>query len=443
MRIFIITIMFMTVGMASPQTWADEPLPTPAKVTTMSQPQNNTWHQFNSSDTVFIFVHGIFSDSAGCWTADSGTFWPTLLNQDDRFGHPSIFLGGYFTDFSSGIYRISNAADELLSYLSVPDHTWKVAPLVKQNIVFVAHSTGGIVVRYMLERNKDLFSNKNVGLVLLASPSRGTAWSNRLGWLRGIFKNRMAGQLSSDNDFVLDLDSRFAEFAQRRKIRNLVGIDAFENKFIVPGWFFNSTHVVSATDSASYFGAPRIIPDTDHFSIAKPTSISHPSHQLLYEFYETMFKPMINTPVTPPNPTPVTYMELAGNKRFIAYHDGTVLDTKTNLLWAAKDNANDINWLNAKRYCENYRAGGYTDWRMPTKEELAGLCDSNKPQAASCNESTSIYVATDLIKITCFASWTTDRDGDKAAYFFFDERRWEWGSLQFEQYNRVLPVRSR
>lgn len=255
-------------------------------------PQNNTWQTYNSSDTVFIFVHGIFSNSADCWTADTGVFWPKLLSQDDRFNQPSVYLGGYYTDFSSGIYRISNAADELLSYLNVPDSTRMFAPLAKQNIIFVAHSTGGLVVRYMLERYQNLFINKNVGLVLLASPSRGSEWSNRLSWLRKTFHNQMAGELGRDNDFVLDLDSRFADLVYNKRIPKLTGIDAFENKFIVPGFFFNSTHVVSATDSASYFGAYRIIPNTDHFSIAKPTSFEHPTHHLLFEFYETRFKPI-------------------------------------------------------------------------------------------------------------------------------------------------------
>jgi len=30
--------------------------------------------------------------------------------------------------------------------------------------------------------------------------------------------------------------------------------------------------------------------------------------------------------------------------RFIAKGNGTVLDTKTGLMWAAKDNGSDINW---------------------------------------------------------------------------------------------------
>ena len=77
----------------------------------------------------------------------------------------------------------------------------------------------------------------------------------------------------------------------------------------------------------------------------------------------------------------------AGDKgkdsRFIAYDDGTVLDTGTNLMWAAKDNSNPINWANAKSYCDDYRAGGYTDWRMPTLPELAGLYNSGKRYKAT------------------------------------------------------------
>lgn len=87
--------------------------------------------------------------------------------------------------------------------------------------------------------------------------------------------------------------------------------------------------------------------------------------------------------------------ETRRDSRFIAYDDGTVLDTKTNLMWAAKDNGSNINWTNAKSYCENYRGGGYTDWRMPTQDELAVLYDYNKSQKVEC----VIYpthVATDL-----------------------------------------------
>ena len=82
---------------------------------------------------------------------------------------------------------------------------------------------------------------------------------------------------------------------------------------------------------------------------------------------------------------PSTAGEKARDGRFIAYDNGTVFDMKTNLMWAAKDNGSDIEWQDAKFYCENYRGGGYKDWRMPTLDELEGLYDAKKSRSATCH----------------------------------------------------------
>jgi hypothetical protein len=133
--------------------------------------------------------------------------------------------------------------------------------------------------------------------------------------------------------------------------------------------------------------------------------------------------------------------------RFIAYDNGTVLDTKTNLMWAAKDNGSAINWSNAKSYCENYRGGGYTDWRMPTLDELAGLYDASKSRPTACKDlffSYTIHVATELIDITCFAIEASETRGSDSAYFNFHNGQRLW-VLQWSggyRHSRVLPVRS-
>ena len=113
--------------------------------------------------------------------------------------------------------------------------------------------------------------------------------------------------------------------------------------------------------------------------------------------------------------------------RFIAYDNGTVLDTKTNLMWAARDNDADINWHDAKSYCENYRGGGYTDWRMPTQDELAGLYESD-----ACK---------DKIKITSWV-WASENSGSEATYFSFDNGKRTWGYQSNGDAIRALPVRS-
>ncbi len=138
-----------------------------------------------------------------------------------------------------------------------------------------------------------------------------------------------------------------------------------------------------------------------------------------------------------------TVMEIRRDGLFIAYNNGTVLDTKTNLMWAAKDNGANINWADAKKYCENYRGGGYADWRMPTAEELIGLYDANKSRPLACNKAYSIHVATDLIDITCFNPWTSETTNTLAASITYHDGIKRNNYLQTSTGGfRALPVRS-
>lgn len=129
--------------------------------------------------------------------------------------------------------------------------------------------------------------------------------------------------------------------------------------------------------------------------------------------------------------------------RFIANTNGTVLDKKTNLMWAAKDNGADIDWINAKLYCENYRGGGYTDWRMPTQNELAELLDKRKSRPAECRTSCKLFVATNLIDITCMVAWTSEiNEYYNVKVFTFDYGRRTSRHQVENRYSRILPVRS-
>jgi len=126
----------------------------------------------------------------------------------------------------------------------------------------------------------------------------------------------------------------------------------------------------------------------------------------------------------------------ASGGRFIAYNDGTILDTQTNLLWAARDNGKDINWTDAKFYCENYNGGGYKDWRMPTKDELQSLYDR---MIFGNNH----YHITKLITLTGAFPWASDVKDSRAAYVSFIDNRasWFWDPRKQKSRSRVLPVR--
>ncbi|MGV8056519.1 MAG: caspase family protein [Smithellaceae bacterium] len=137
-------------------------------------------------------------------------------------------------------------------------------------------------------------------------------------------------------------------------------------------------------------------------------------------------------------PSVTTAKEIKRDGRFIAYDNGTVLDTNTNLMWAARDNGYNANWYDAERYYLNYRGGGYTDWRMPTQDELVGLYDTNKSYNTPCGYNAHL---TELIVLTCTGVWAVETSGPNAAEFGFSGGRRSWDPKNAGD-GRALPVRS-
>jgi hypothetical protein len=121
--------------------------------------------------------------------------------------------------------------------------------------------------------------------------------------------------------------------------------------------------------------------------------------------------------------------------RFINHGDGTVTDTRTGLMWAAKDNGSHINWKTARSYCQNYRGGGHTDWRMPTIVELTGLYNPKEKNKRG-------YHVTKLIDTSAASCWASETRGYKAARFNFTYGNVYWLRQSYSGPTRVLPVRS-
>lgn len=133
--------------------------------------------------------------------------------------------------------------------------------------------------------------------------------------------------------------------------------------------------------------------------------------------------------------------ETGRDDKFIAYDNGTVLDTSTKLMWAAKDNGSDINWADAKAYCYNYRGGGYTNWRMPTMDELTGLYDENK-ESSKIGFNTRIHL-TKLIMLSNVCLWALTSGSPESSYFIdMSVNKWQWAHSLENAQLRVLPVRS-
>jgi hypothetical protein len=121
--------------------------------------------------------------------------------------------------------------------------------------------------------------------------------------------------------------------------------------------------------------------------------------------------------------------------RFVNNGDGTVTDTKTGLMWSAKDNGIHINWTNARSYCQSYSGGDHKDWRMPTLAELKTLYEP-------VIQTDRGYHITSSVGITAESCWASETRGTEAARFNFTYGQEYWLRQSHSGAGRVLPVRS-
>jgi hypothetical protein len=137
--------------------------------------------------------------------------------------------------------------------------------------------------------------------------------------------------------------------------------------------------------------------------------------------------------------------------RFLDNQDGTITDTITNLMWIKNgwrlDFVSSVTWGDAKKRCENFRHGGYTNWRLPTIQEWESVLDTKKqcPALVEPNPFENIIVHMPYWSSTPFIygkEYTCDKKAcPSQAYtvlLFF-------GKIGHQNYHKkafVLPVRS-
>lgn len=254
--------------------------------------ENNSWYFYNdNSDTALVFVHGFFSSSQACWTnTKANSFWPDIVLNDKRVPPTSIYLGGYFTDVDSGAYGVRECSKELFDSLKRPSELNEKSPIEFKNIIFICHSLGGIVTRYMLECFRESFHDQKIGLILMASPSIGSDYANKLTKVASFYRNRAALQLKINSELLSDLDGRFKKFLTSRKPESFLGVEAIEHvSFLHCRWLPGFEPIVAAHSASRYFADHKIIPKSNHSSIVKPADNKHQSHILLIDFLRDFF----------------------------------------------------------------------------------------------------------------------------------------------------------
>ncbi|MCP3875738.1 MAG: DUF1566 domain-containing protein, partial [Desulfobacteraceae bacterium] len=94
------------------------------------------------------------------------------------------------------------------------------------------------------------------------------------------------------------------------------------------------------------------------------------------------------------------------------------------------------------KYCDNFQGGGYKDWRMPTKDELAQLYDTRKTYKPAQYKRLDVHI-TELIRLSTPWVWVSDGTTNwRANYFGFDVGSITFGYRSETFAKRALPVRN-
>jgi hypothetical protein len=72
----------------------------------------------------------------------------------------------------------------------------------------------------------------------------------------------------------------------------------------------------------------------------------------------------------------------AADRFMLILGDSAVLDNQTGLVWERSPGVEHMGWTEAPAYCRGKTTGGQSQWRVPTKEELASLVDPQQGDPA-------------------------------------------------------------
>lgn len=112
---------------------------------------------------------------------------------------------------------------------------------------------------------------------------------------------------------------------------------------------------------------------------------------------------------------PESAPEYSGSARFSPQADGSVRDTATGLLWAARDNGGDIDWAGAQDYCRTLGAG----WSLARSDELITLYRTASSDTQDCLGMVTCYV-TPMVRLTGLAAWSSEsHEAGEAWYVYF------------------------
>lgn len=204
---------------------------------------------------IVVFVHGITGSGLQTWTnTDTRAYWPTLLSGDSAFNRANIAT----FEFSSPRIGLAPSIDELAESMRLSFQATGV--LAHRQIVFIAHSMGGLVIRAFLTRYRD--QAKKVGLIyFFATPTTGSSTASLIKYFS---RNHQFTGLSpiDSNSYLASLQQDWIADPVLKNIRSFCAYEIQQTgpQILVP--LESATHLCNA-------GIDPI--NKNHENIVKPT----------------------------------------------------------------------------------------------------------------------------------------------------------------------------
>ena len=202
-----------------------------------------------------MFVHGVLGNSVSTWTSSkTKAYWPRLVRGDDAFKESDVFVYNY----ESSLYNTRLTISDLAANLDTALTTYRIFD-DHQQVIFVAHSMGGLVVRSFLIKFQSKYAQHVPLLFFVATPSTGSQLTKLAALIDSNnpqFKNLEAW---NEVSYVKDL----ADFWDGTQFK-AVSFCAFEK---VP--MLGSEPVVDEV-SARFLCNEAVAIDRNHVDIAKP-----------------------------------------------------------------------------------------------------------------------------------------------------------------------------
>ncbi len=234
---------------------------------------------------VIVFVHGIHG-SRETWRASNGAYWPQLIETDPHFQKSDVVVAEYPTPSMRGQYSTVQLSQILWQRLAA-QHVWE-----HREIVFIAHSLGGILTEEMLLNHPDDAVHVPF-IVSYSTPHEGSFVAN----LAKIYdSDPLLTDLreSNDNSFLMDLEQRWRSTPAVARIHRYCAFEALDTAAGAGIGRYLGAHIRVVSYYSATYGCDTDTPPeqivADHIDIVRPANRSADA----YTFFATVYR---NNPI--------------------------------------------------------------------------------------------------------------------------------------------------